>query len=300
MSRLGAHVSISGGYIQALEKIVRMGGTCLQIFSSSPRGWNFTTLDSVEIEAFRERKRSLNVDPIYFHASYLINLADSAKTGHLSKLSLISELDAAAKLNIKGSIIHLGSFKKEPTEAKMTNLITHIKEILSQTPEESLFIIENAGNHKIGQSLEEIALIMERVNSKRVRICLDTCHLYSAGYDITDAGTLELFLDRFQSLIGIKYLELFHANDSRDPFHAGHDRHENIGEGSMGLTPFQLLLSHPKTKSLPFIIETPGFDNRGPDKHNLDVLKRLVKQSNTHEDNILESPQSTRKGLPSP
>lgn len=284
MARLGAHLSISGGYTKALERIKNIGGNCLQIFSTSPRGWNFAKIDEVQTVQFIEKKNEFKIDPIYFHASYLINLADEGKTGHLSKLSLISELTIAPKLHIKGSIIHLGSFKTKGNQLELqllsdrTNVVVqHIKEILDKTPTDSLFIIENAGNNKIGKDIREIAEIIKRVNNPRVRVCLDTCHLYSAGYDLSTSKKLEDFLLAFDAFIGIEKLELIHANGSKDPFNSGRDRHENISKGTVPLETFKLLLHHPKTKHLPFIIETPGFDEHGPDKKNLDILKSFLK-----------------------
>jgi len=230
MIRLGAHLSISGGYTKALDRIKNIGGNCLQIFSASPRGWNFAKIDGVQTVQFIEKKIELKIDPIYFHASYLINLADEGKTGHLSKLSLISELTIAPKLHIKGSIIHLGSFKTKRNQLELQLLsdrtdvvVNHIKEILEKTPENSLFIIENAGNNKIGKDMKEIAEIIKRVNHPRIRVCLDTCHLYSAGYDLSTPKKLEDFLYVFDRLIGLKKLEAIHANDSKDLFNSGRD-----------------------------------------------------------------------------
>lgn len=274
--KLGAHQSISGGYSQALKRINNIGGNCLQIFSSSPRGWNFAKQNDSEIKKFLDFKTQLKIDPIYFHASYLVNLADEGRIGHISKLSLIAELNLAPKLGVKGSIVHLGSYKNEPSPQKYIALITHIKEILDKTPKESLFIIENAGNRKIGQTLEEVAQIIKDVNDKRVRLCLDTCHLFSNGYKFGNNKELDLFLEKLAKLEIINILELWHINDSRDSFNSGKDRHANIGQGTIIADEFKTLINHKKTKNYPFIIETPGFDGNGPDKKNLDILKSLV------------------------
>lgn len=276
MYKLGAHQSISGGYSEALKRIANIGGNCLQIFSSSPRGWSFNQLDKSQISQFLNLKSQLNIDPIYFHASYLINLADDGKIGYLSKKSLINELNLAPLLNIKGSIVHLGSYKKQESSIKYQVLIKNIKEILAKTPKESLFIIENAGNRKIGQTLEEISQIINDIDDSRVRICLDTCHLFSNGYKFYNRLELDSFLDKLDKLNLINKLELWHLNDSRDDFNSGKDRHENIGKGKIDINEFKVLLNHQKTKNYPFIIETPGFDNQGPDKKNLDILKSLI------------------------
>lgn len=283
--KLGAHQSISGGYSEALKRITNIGGNCLQIFSSSPRGWNFAKPSDDEIRQFIETKTKLKIDPIYFHASYLVNLADNDRTGHMSKMSLISELNLAPKLGVKGSIVHLGSYKeKKPVDnlqlfnenPKYNTLIKNIKEVLEKTPKESLFMIENAGNRKIGQTLEEISQIVKDVNDPRVRICFDTCHLFSNGYQFNSESELNSFFEKLVKLGISDLIEVWHINDSRDEFDSGHDRHDNIGEGKIGIDEFKTLLNHPKTKKYPFIIETPGFDGKGPDKKNLDILKSLV------------------------
>ncbi len=281
--KLGAHVTISKGYAKALRKLHTMGGNALQIFSSSPRDWNFARIEDQVIMEFNAERKALQIDPIYFHASYLINLANAERGGQLSRNLLIHEMRLASRMGIRGSIVHLGSFKKDPDLLPLTDA-THdytivanaIKEVLAKTPEDTVFMIENAGNRKIGKDLMEIATIIKLVDNDRVRVCLDTCHLYSAGYDISTEHKLEEFLTLFGKLIGLDRIELIHVNDSRDPFNSGRDRHANLGQGTLTLEPFKLLLNHPKTKRLPFILETPGFDDKGPDKENMDILKKLI------------------------
>jgi len=274
-TNFGAHLSIRGGFSEALKKADEIGASCLQIFSSSPRGWNFAQVNDKEIIQFNQIRENHSINPIYFHASYLINLADDGRIGNMSKQLLINELLIASQLNIKGSVIHLGSFKGEATEKSYKNLINNIKEILKETHPQTLFIIENAGNKKIGQSLEEVAHIITDVNSPRVRVCLDSCHLFSAGYRIGSENDVDSLINNFHLKIGLEKLELWHLNDSRDPFSSMRDRHENIGVGSIGIHTFIFLVNHPKINKLPFIIETPGFDGNGPDKKNIDILKSL-------------------------
>ncbi|KKU77556.1 MAG: putative endonuclease 4, partial [Parcubacteria group bacterium GW2011_GWA2_47_64] len=219
--------------------------------------------------------------------------------GKHSVEALIAELNVAEALGVRGSIIHLGSFKEEkakredlmptlftstraPSYAKHPNydlLISHIKTILEKTPAKTLFIIEDMGMRKIGRDLKEIAQIVSDVNSQRLKVCLDTCHLHAAGYDITTRQKLDKFLERFDQLIGLGRLECFHINDSRDEFGSLRDRHANIGEGKVGKDVFRLLLNHPKTKHLPFLLEVPGFDDTGPDKKNMDILKAFARDA---------------------
>lgn len=285
-TKIGAHLSISGGYHNPLHKIKEIGGNCLQIFSASPRGWNNAQVDDETCKAFLEHKERLEIDRIYFHASYLVNLADGSSTGHLSKTNLINELNIAPRMNVKGSIIHVGSFKEKKDESPLFNvsnnsekyqiLLSNIRKVLEKIPENVFFIIENAGNRKIGQTLEEIGHIIQDINDPRLKVCLDTCHLHAAGYDLSTKEKFEDFLETFDSLIGLDRLEVIHLNDSRDPFGSLRDRHENLGEGHVGVEVFKNLLNHPKTRDLTFIIETPGFDDKGPDKQNVDILKSLI------------------------
>lgn len=172
-------------------------------------------------------------------------------------------------MGVKGSIVHVGSFKKD--EPNYEVLEKNIREVLKNTPENTFLIVENAGNRKVGKTLEEIGIIARW--DKRIKVCLDTCHLHAAGYDLTDLG---LFLETFNAVVGLEKLELFHANDSKDEFGSLRDRHENIGVGKVGLEIFQKLLNNPLLKTMPFICEVPGFENLGPDKRNLDILKDLI------------------------
>lgn len=291
--KLGAHLSIAGGYEKALERASSIGASCLQIFSGNPRSFSGPAILSDSATAdFKNCARKLDIAPIYFHAPYLVNLASEEPTGDLSVKLLVAELSAASRLGVQGSIVHLGSFKKasgEEKERQYKLLIKRIKTILASAKGHSFFVIENAGTRKIGRTLEEIAEIMLDVGSqperlshgetrtgKRLKVCLDTCHLHAAGYDLRAPKKLDEFLSQFDRLIGIDRLECFHINDSRDPFGSFRDRHENIGEGEVGSEVFKLLLNHSRTKHLPFIIETPGFDGEGPDKKNLDILKGMA------------------------
>jgi len=279
---IGAHLSIAGGYHKALERLAAIGGNCLQIFSASPRGWNKVTLTEESKQLFLEMKKKLLINDVFFHASYLVNLADEGRIGEESKKSLIAELKVASQLGIVGSIVHTGSFKDNPPavwnmdDDKYSILIRNIKEVLENSPRDTFLILENAGNKKIGQNIDELASIIRDVKSDRLKICLDTCHLFSAGYELSSQQKLKDFLDEFEKKIGLDRLLVLHVNDSRDPFNSGRDRHENIGQGTLGMEPFILLVNNNTTKNLPFIIETPGFDGKGPDKKNLDILKSLT------------------------
>lgn len=271
---IGAHLSITGGFTNALTKTVEIGGNCLQIFSSSPRQWQRYPVTDQAIEAFLALQKKEEITPIYFHASYLVNLADNDLIGDRSKNAIIAELQLAKKMKVAGTIIHLGSFKDK--EKNYDILFKNISEVLQKTPEETFFIIENAGNKKIGSTIEEIAFIVKSLNNPRVKVCLDTCHLFATGYDLSTKEKFEEYFSAFDKTIGIDRLEVLQINDSKDPLGSFRDRHENIGEGTIPLQTFHLLLTDPRTSNLPFILETPGFDKNGPDKNNVDRLKTLT------------------------
>lgn len=289
---IGAHLSVSGGYNRALSSIVEKGGTALQIFSTSPRIWEPAVVSDETANEFKMEKAKLGVDPVFFHASYLVNLADDGRIGHVSKKALIAELRLQPRMGVRGSVIHLGSYKdKEKQDTlfveervkKYATLLENSREILAETPEDSLFIIENVATRKIGRLLDELGQIVYDLNSPRVKICLDTCHLHAAGYDLSSTEKLDTFLQEFDTKIGLNRIELFHLNDSRDPFGSMRDRHENLGQGEIPQEVFKLLLNHPKLAHIPFILETPGFDKKGPDKQNIDIAKRFI---TIHEEEI--------------
>ncbi len=272
--KLGAHVSIAGGHENALHRIKEMGGNCLQIFSASPRAWNFVKIDDAVAKSFADLKKKLDIEPVYFHASYLINLAFENRVGQLSTQLLTHELKVAKKMGLRGSIVHIGSHKEGQKDLK--HVISHVSKVLEKIPDDVLFIIENAGNRKIGLHLDEIGAIIKGLKSKNVKVCLDTCHLHAAGHDLRSKKGFKEFLEVFDKKIGLERLEVWHLNDSKDAFGSYRDRHENIGKGEVGVEVFQNIYSHPKTKHLPGIIEVPGYDDMGPDKKNLDILKTLI------------------------
>ena len=273
MIKIGAHLSIAGGHGRALDASVEMGTNTLQIFCASPKGWNFAKITDEEATAFKEKATRLGVSPVYFHASYLVNLGDRDRIGALSTQLLAHELKIASRMGIRGSIIHLGSYKDNGNQH--ATLVANITKVLEKIPEDVLFIIENAGNRKIGLHIDEIAEVIKDVNDDRVRVCLDTCHLHAAGYDLKTTESFETFLADFDTKIGLNKLELFHVNDSRDPFGSLRDRHENLCEGSVGREVFTNITHHKLTKDKAFIIEVPGFDGLGPDKRNIDILKEI-------------------------
>lgn len=286
MSLVGGHTSIAGGYIRSLQRIHEIGGNCMQIFSSSPRIWKDAVINAQTIEEFKTTKEELGIDPIYFHASYLINLADNVRIGKLSLQFLIHELSLASKLGIRGSIIHVGSlktkFEKDTKQIIVDNdatyrvLFENIQSVLDNTPENTYFIIENAGSRKIGVTFSEIGYIISQLQSNRVRVCLDTAHLFASGYDFSSDHAMEQLIQEFDKTIGLEKLEVIQLNDSKDGFGLFRDRHENIGEGKIGIKTIKRFINHPAIRTKPLILEVPGFEDEGPDKKNIQRVLSLL------------------------
>jgi deoxyribonuclease-4 len=286
MNRVGAHLSIAGGMHRAVESIVEKGGNCLQIFSGSPRGWQMKRPAKTEVEKFRELCQRNDVEPVFIHAKYLINLAaNKREVLRLSKQSLINDLQVAEMIGAQGVIVHLGSHMGDGFEAVKDQLVGVINEILQASRVTSQLIIENSAGQqgKIASQLSEISLLIQVINNRRLRWCLDACHAFAAGYSLGKSSENTLIQNDIvaeaEKLGILAKLVCLHINDSRDGFGSGRDRHANLGAGRMGLEELAAYVNHPKLKGLPMIIETPGFNQQGPDKKNLEILKSLIRSA---------------------
>lgn len=278
---IGAHKSAAGGYTKACKRVDDIGGSCLQLFSSSPRTWAGADLTDEEVKDFKEAKADLGLDPAVFHAPYLVNLADRGSTGKKSVKAMITELEVASECGIIGSVVHVGSYKtddeKPEDDDHYQHLLDNIQTVLDETPEDSWFIIENMGTRKIGKSIEQIAQLIDDLDEhKRLKVCLDTCHLHAAGVDLSTDEKFDQFFADFDKQIGLDRLEVIHVNDSRDEFGSLRDRHENIGEGEIPEGVFANIVNSEPTKDLPLIIETPGFGDNGPDQKNIERLREFA------------------------
>ncbi len=261
-----------------MERARLIGANCLQIFSGSPRLWKRPALlDDKAIEDFLAKKTKLDIRPVFFHASYLINLAALNQISQKSVDILIWELNLASRLGVSGSVVHLGSYLKHDPQLAYSKLIENMSLVLAQSPDSVDFIIENSAGKKIGQNLTEIFRIINDLKDKRLKICWDTCHGFASGINLDDKSKLDRFLSQIDDNVGLDRLVLWHFNDSKDAFNSHRDRHANIGQGYIGLDTFRTVINHPQANQRPMIIETPGFDGTGPDKKNLDILKGLIK-----------------------
>jgi len=270
--RIGAHVSTAGGISKAI------GCEAIQIFGSSPQGWTFKPVPEAEKEAYRQGISEAGLGPVFLHAIYLINLG-SPDQAILEKgvRSLIDHMGLAADIGAAGLIFHPGSHKGAGYQAILPQTVAAIRQVLENSPEGPYLVVENMagmGQH-IGARFQELGGILERVDSPRLKICLDTQHTFAAGYDLSTAQGIEATIAEFDELVGVENLVAVHANDSRRVLGSGVDRHDNIGEGFIGEEGFEIIMGNPAFRDVPFILEVPGFEGKGPDSQNIQILKNI-------------------------
>jgi len=275
---IGAHVSVAGGLDKAVVRAEAIGANVMQIFVTSPRSFRITNYTDEQITVFKKLYAEKNLQGLFFHGVYLINLAsENEMSVRLSIDSLVHYLNMGDKLGAVGTIVHLGSYKEGDSDVLIAQVVAGIKEILEKTPASQKLIIENCAGKKIGKDLDELVQLYEQIHSDRIAFCIDTQHLFASGIDVRDTKLFGAWLDLFDKKIGIENLALIHANDSKTPFASGADRHENIGMGEIGEIGFRSILAQPKLHDKPFILEVPGIDKNGPDRENIEKLHALSK-----------------------
>lgn len=278
---IGAHTSASGGVYKAVENGVAIGAEAVQIFASSPRTWAVKPVPDTDAAKFRELNAAANLGQPAIHSKYLLALGSSdLEMVEKSVGVLISDMQSAAAIGAIGVIFHPASHRGRGFEAILRQFADACKRILDAAPAGPYLMLETSagsGDH-IGSKFAELGAILREVNHPQLAVCLDTQHVWAAGYDISQADTLNAMFDEFEREIGLDKLQAIHANDSKRPLGSGVDRHENIGYGDIGEAGFLNFMSHPAVRSLPFYLEVPGINKTGPDKPNVDALKRLRQQ----------------------
>jgi deoxyribonuclease IV len=289
--RIGAHMSIAGGVSKAVDRAVAHRCEALQIFTKNASQWRGKPLDAAEIRLFRRRIDETGIAPVVSHASYLINLATTFPVLREQSLAaFVDELDRADALGLLGVVIHPGTCTAG-TEADALRLIADgIRHAFRAKPRRKTMVLleHTAGQGRtLGHRFEHLATIIGHLRgSPRVGVCLDTCHLVAAGYDIvSDEGYRDTFA-AFDEIVGLDRLRAFHANDSKKPCGSRVDRHEHIGAGCLGLEPFARILNDRRFAGLPLLIETEksrGVERAGTvmtdpfDMKNLETLRKLRK-----------------------
>ena len=275
--KLGAHVSTSGGLHTAFRRAANMEAETIQIFASSPRAWKFRELKPDIVQKFREESESTGIAPVFIHGSYLVNIGGSPDQLDKSVACLIQNMEVAAEIGAEGVVFHAGSHKGKGFEAVIGSATESLKRVLDDSPEGPYLIVENSagmGSH-LGASFEELGRMIEEVASDRMKVCLDTEHCFAAGDNLAESDGIDAAMDEFDRHIGLDRLVVVHANDAKVELGSGVDRHENIGEGHIGIEGFEVIIGHEAFRDVPFVLEVPGPDKKGPDKDNLDRLKAI-------------------------
>jgi deoxyribonuclease IV len=275
---LGAHVSASGGIHTAIDRIEAMGGDSVQVFTQSPRTWRPTNHDPANFERFKERRAEAGIEAATCHALYLINLASPNKDVYRKSVdALKNTVDVGCAIEAEAVVFHVGSHQGAGLEAGLKRVVPALEQALERCSETTWLCMENSAGAggTIGRSLEELSTLFDALaGHPRLGVCLDSCHLYVSGYDVTDRGELDRVLEQLDDLIGLDRLRCLHVNDAKAPLGSNRDRHDNIGDGLLG-EKLGVFLSHPTLQGLPALLEVPGKDGRGPDAQQMRKLKQL-------------------------
>ena len=276
--RIGGHVSSAGGFLAALDRAQAIGANTIQIFGASPVQWRATLPKKEDADAFKKECSVRDITPVFLHAPYLINLASpKGELAAMSRTLLEKHTAIAAELGAQGVIFHIGSRGERPQDEARDIVVHALRAILDNTKEGNVIIENNAGaGNLVGDTIEEIASIYKGVHSERVGVCIDTAHAFESGL-LSDfsAAAIDVFMNKIHQEIGVHALWAVHLNDSKTPAGSKRDRHENIGEGCIGSKGLARFINHPALRQIPLILEVPGFDNKGPDKKNIDRVRLL-------------------------
>jgi deoxyribonuclease-4 len=287
--RIGIHTSIVGSYLNALESARKLGCNALQIFSASPRMWQggSARIADVDAQAFRARREELRLGPLVIHANYLINLASEQRMLQTRSIQAFhDEIVRAMALGADFLVVHPGARGESTTEQAISTIVESVKQASKRAPMGGLrILIENTAGMgtAVGARLEEVGEILAGLRNLPVGACLDTAHLFAAGYDIKSESGLASTIGQIEGAIGLENVPVIHVNDSKTPLGGRVDRHEHIGRGKIGAEAFARILRHPRFgTSAPegltgraFVAETP-IDDPGDDRRNVAMLWELA------------------------
>jgi deoxyribonuclease-4 len=287
--RLGIHTSIAGSYLNALESAKKLGANALQIFSASPRMWQggVTRIAEVDAAAFRTKRAEYGLGPLVIHANYLINMASAQQMLRVRSIQAFhDELVRGVALGADFLVVHPGACSECPMSQSISNVIESVKQASRRNPLGNLkILIENTAGMgtAVGSRLEEVAEILNGLKDFPVAACLDTAHLFAAGYDIKSETGLAATIAQIENTVGLDNVPVFHINDSKIPLGGRVDRHDHLGHGKIGAEAFARILKHPRLSSnapeglqgRAFILETP-IDDPGDDRRNIAALWDLA------------------------
>jgi deoxyribonuclease-4 len=275
---LGAHVSTAGGIHTAIDRIEAIGGASVQIFTQSPRMWRPTEHPEENLARFRERRAEAGVGAVLCHAIYLVNLASPDDALYeRSVTALLATMDVAASIEADGVVLHVGSHLGAGLEAGLDRAVPALERALERSTDTTWLLVEDSAGAggTIGRSVDELVAIFDRLGGHpRLGLCLDSCHLWVSGVDVTDPAVWNATLADVDARIGLDRLRALHVNDAAKPLGSNRDQHANLGEGLMG-DGLAVFLGHPALQGLPAVLEVPGPEGKGPDANELEKLRRL-------------------------
>src|SRR5712692_8620700 len=276
---IGAHVSTAGGLATCVGRAQSLGAECMQIFLSTPQRWQHPSHTDEQVHEFVRLVGESGIGPNFAHANYLINLATADPGIRQRSIEyLVAYATWADRVGLAGIVVHVGSGRGQPIPEAETQVAGALAEVLGGGSTGAILLENSAGSGDLlGSRFEQIGALFERLGrDARLGLCLDTAHTFASGYDLRVSEGINRAVDEIAQFIGLERLMLIHANDSKVGLGSAVDRHENIGQGLLGEEAFQRMLAHPALGRAPWVLEVPGYDDKGPDLPNLDALKRLA------------------------
>lgn len=284
MPRFGAHMSISGGVSKSFARGESVGIEAMQIFAKNERQWTAKPIPAEEAAAFRAEQERTGIHPVVVHDSYLINLAAPAdELREKSIAAFADELERCAQLNIPYLVTHPGAHTGIGEEAGLARVADAINRLLAEgVGGPTMILLETTAGQgtALGYRFEHLARLFELIpHHDRLGVCVDTCHIFAAGYDIRDEASYQATFAELDRLVGLERVKCFHLNDSQKDVGSRVDRHAHIGQGCIGVEAFRMLVNDPRFADLPMIIETPKGEDMAEDRMNLALLRSLVQTS---------------------
>jgi deoxyribonuclease-4 len=278
--RIGAHVSTRGHIWEAIGRAKDIGAECMQVFVSYPQRWLVPALPEDDAQEFRRLATLEDVAPVYLHAIYLINFgSEDPDLFEKSIQALANYLKVAAQLNAAGVIAHMGSALSRPLPEAEESVAVGLEAALRKADNGVPILIENnAGSGNcLGSTFAQIGRFIDMCHGdERLQVCIDTAHTFASGYDYPNGQCRQQMFDDIQHSCGFSRVRALHVNDSKARFGSGVDRHENLGDGYIGLQGLQDILLPLAANGCDFMLEVPGYEGHGPDKRSIETLRKLV------------------------
>lgn len=274
-------MSIAGGLEKAFSRGEALGCTTMQIFTKNANQWRGKALDDETIARFRQAWEKSPIGPVFAHDSYLINLAaPQPELWRQSLAAFADELHRCARLGIPFLVMHPGAHTGSGAAAGIARVAEALRSLFAEAPPGVTVLLENTAGQgsSLGASFEELAAILEQVPNGRLGLCLDTCHAFAAGYDLSTAEGVAAVLEEFDRRIGLDRLRAFHLNDSKKGLGGRVDRHQHIGQGAIGPAGFAALMNDRRFRDVPKILETPKGDDDAFDRMNLAALRQMAQE----------------------